>query len=66
MLSIILSACLVADPNQCKDFKIPVDFKMPAKYCTAAAAPVCAQWANEHPQWQIKRWMCRPASVNDI
>ncbi len=66
MLSVILSACLIADPNQCRDFKIPVDFKMPAKYCTAAATPVCARWANEHPQWQIKRWKCQSSTLNDI
>ena len=40
MLSVILSACLIADPEQCRDFKIQVDFKMPAKYCTVAAQPV--------------------------
>jgi hypothetical protein len=66
MLSVIVSACLIADPNQCRDFKIQVDFQMPAKYCTAAAAPVCAQWAGEHPQWQIKRWKCQAATLNDL
>ena len=34
MLSIILSACLIADPGQCREFKIQTDFQMPAKYCT--------------------------------
>jgi len=27
-----------------RDFKIQVDFKMPAKYCTVAAQPVLAGW----------------------
>jgi hypothetical protein len=36
MLSVILLACLIADPEQCRDFKIQVDFKMPAKYCSFA------------------------------
>jgi hypothetical protein len=66
MLAIIVSACLIADPNECRDFKIPVDFKMPAKYCAMAAAPVYAQWAKEHPQWEIKRWKCQSATLNDI
>jgi hypothetical protein len=60
MLSVILY------PAECRDFKIPVDFQMPAKYCTAAAAPVCAHWAAEHPQWEIKRWKCQSGSLNDI
>ncbi len=66
MLSIILSACLVSDPAECRDFKIPVDFRMPAKNCTMAAAPGCARWGNEHPQWQIKRWKCQSSTFKDI
>jgi hypothetical protein len=65
MLSIVLSACLIADPKQCRDFKIETDFQMPAKYCTMRAQPVVAQWSGEHPQWQIKNWSCQPSSVND-
>lgn len=66
MLSIIVSACLIADPKECRDFKIPVDFAMPAKYCTRAAQPICAGWAAQHPQWEIKRWRCQPSTQNDI
>ena len=29
MLSIILSACLIADPGQCREFKIQTDFHIP-------------------------------------
>lgn len=66
MLAIILSACLIADPNECRDFTVPVDFRMETKYCTIAAAPVFAQWAAEHPQWEIKRWKCQSGSQHDI
>ncbi|MBN8911485.1 MAG: hypothetical protein J0H65_05375 [Rhizobiales bacterium] len=66
MLSIILSACLIADPNQCRDFKIPLDTSMDALHCTMAAPPYFAKWAEEHPQWQIRRWKCQPSSMNDI
>ena len=65
MLSIILSACLIADPGQCREFKIQTDFQMPAKYCTMAAQPIVAQWAGEHPQWEIKGWSCQPSTLND-
>jgi len=65
MLSVILLACLIANPEQCRDFKIQVDFKMPTKYCTVAAQPVHAGWAREHPQWQIKRWRCQPSTLNN-
>lgn len=65
MLSIILSACLVAHPDQCRDFKIPLNVNMDAMHCTMAAPPYFAQWAEEHPQWQIRRWKCQPAGLND-
>jgi hypothetical protein len=65
MLSIILSACLIADPKQCRDFKIPLDVSMDVVQCSMAAPPYFAQWAEEHPQWQIRRWKCQPDTLND-
>ena len=62
MLSIILSTCLIADPGQCREFKIQTDL---AKYCTMKAQPVVAQWSGEHPQWEIKGWSCQPSTLND-
>jgi hypothetical protein len=66
MLSVVLSACLIANPKECREFSIETDFQMPAKYCTMRAQPVVAQWAGEHPQWQIERWRCQPSTVNDL
>jgi hypothetical protein len=37
---------------------------MPAKYCTMKAQPVVAQWAGEHPQWEIKSWKCQSSTLN--
>jgi hypothetical protein len=38
---------------------------MDAQHCTMAAPPYFAKWAEEHPQWQIKRWKCQPTGLND-
>lgn len=67
MMAIILSACLVADPNQCKDFKIPVEVTedMELGMCTQIAPPYFAQWSEEHPAWQIRRWKCAPLNLDD-
>ncbi len=65
MLAIVLSACLIADPKHCRDFKIPLDVSMDAMQCTMAAPPYFAQWAEEHPKWQIRRWTCQSSSLND-
>ena len=50
MLAIIISACLVNDPNVCKDHKVPLMFD---------------KWAEDHPDWQIKKWRCGAASDQD-
>jgi|APFEC2959095171_1045051.scaffolds.fasta_scaffold28232_2 hypothetical protein len=67
MLSIILSACLIANPSHCRDFKIPLDAEvgMDSMRCAMAAQPHFAKWNEEHPQWRIKRWKCQTASMND-
>ena len=66
MLAIILSACLANDPNVCKDYKIPVTSDLDPTKCAMFAAPHFAQWAEEHPGWEIKRWRCTEADDNDI
>ncbi|MFA5949480.1 MAG: hypothetical protein WC807_04290 [Hyphomicrobium sp.] len=68
MMTIILSACLVAEPNQCKDFRIPLDVseQMDVGQCAVAAPPYFAQWSEEHPAWRVRRWKCQPAGLNDI
>ena len=65
MMTIILSACLVADPGQCKDFRLPLDGDMTATSCAMNAPPYFAQWMEEHPAWRVMRWKCQPAALND-
>lgn len=66
MIAIILSACMAADPGVCKDFKIPIDGEFDMASCAMYAPPHFAQWAAEHPGWNILRWKCVPASASDI
>ncbi len=66
MLAIILSACLTADPNVCRDYKIPIDADIDAKTCLMQAPPHFAKWAENHPGWQVKRWHCGPTSEDKI
>lgn len=63
MLSILLSACLIADPTQCKDFQIPVDFEGSALQCSMVAPPYFVRWMEEHPEWRVQRWKCVPLAV---
>lgn len=66
MVAIILSACLIADPNTCKDYKLPLEGDMTTTQCAMFAPPFFAQWADEHPAWKIRRWKCVPAGQSDI
>ncbi len=66
MIAIVITACLVQDPNVCRDFQIPINAGFDERSCALHAPPHFGKWAKEHPGWTIKRWKCRPASVNDI
>lgn len=66
MLAIIISACLVADPTVCKDYKIPLMSDIDPKSCLMHAPPHFGKWATEHPGWRITRWRCGSASAQNI
>ena len=66
MLWIILSACLTTNSTVCKDYKISVNPDLDVNGCMMDAPPHFAQWAEEHPGWQIKRWRCTAKSDSDI
>lgn len=65
MIAIILSTCLVSNPSDCRDHKIPLLPEVSAIQCMKAAMPHVAKWSEEHPQWHIVRWQCRAASQQD-
>ncbi len=65
MLTIVISACLIAEPASCKDYKLPVDGDMDTTQCAMMAPPFLANWADAHPQWQVKKWKCQPTTMND-
>ncbi|MBX9925786.1 MAG: hypothetical protein K2Y05_05465 [Hyphomicrobiaceae bacterium] len=65
MLTIVLSACLIADPGQCRDHRIPADNIADPTRCVIFAQPHVAKWADENPLWEVKKYACRPATEND-
>lgn len=65
MMIIVLSACLIAEPSTCKDFKVPLDGDMDTTQCAMSAPPFFARWSEEHPAWRVKKWRCTPAGLND-
>ncbi|MEZ5899074.1 MAG: hypothetical protein R3D51_06225 [Hyphomicrobiaceae bacterium] len=66
MLAIILSACLMKEPNVCREYRIQLQEQMDTVSCTMYAPPYFVPWSQEHPGWQIKRWRCASAAEEDI
>jgi hypothetical protein len=62
---LIISACLMNTPNECKEFEVPMPDEMnnPAA-CVVQSVPVVAKWVQENPKWQFKRWKCKPIKQN--
>ena len=66
MLAVIVSVCLISDPQVCKDEHIPLSVAMSPGSCMMSASPHLAQWSEEHPGWRIVKWRCRPAHEVDL
>lgn len=66
MIAIVISACLVADPGVCRDYRIPLAMSVSTSNCMMDAQPHFANWAAQHPGWQIQRWHCTTANEQDL
>lgn len=66
MIAIVISACLVGNPEVCKDYRIPLAAGIDTRHCMVDAQPHFALWAARHPGWQIVRWRCATADVQDL
>jgi hypothetical protein len=62
MIAIILSTCLVSNPAVCREQIIPLDSETSAMRCVMTAPPHLAKWNDEHPEWRVVRWQCRPVT----
>jgi hypothetical protein len=65
MIEILVSACLLADPDQCKDVRLHVAAEtVTAQQCIKLGQFEIVKWAERNPNWSIKRWSCgRPAGT---
>ena len=66
MITIVISACLIADPSVCKDHRVPLLRNIDPAQCAQDALPHFAAWAAAHPAWKIKRWRCTTTSVEEL
>ena len=66
MITIVISACLLADPNVCRDHRVPLMRNIDPSRCVESALPHFANWSVNNPGWEIKRWRCTTASVEEL
>jgi hypothetical protein len=66
-MEVVLFICLIGDPTQCKDQTLEhkVQTENPFR-CSTVSVPMIAQWAGEHPQWEIKKWRCVAQGGRDM
>ncbi len=58
MYELIVIACLLNQPTKCEEFYPPFQQPMGAMQCMQEAELKLVHWAEEWPDWQIRRWSC--------
>ncbi len=62
MLELVVSVCLLSDPNKCKDVSLVYMAEgMTPMQCLMQSPAEIAKWSESHPNYFAKRWSCRPA-----
>jgi hypothetical protein len=66
MIAIVISACLLSNPDVCKDYRIPLASGIDVTHCMTSAPLHFPTWAGEHPGWRVARWRCLAAGAEDL
>ena len=69
MISVVISACLIAQPMKCEDFSLQfaeeIENVTPFA-CMRYAQPELVKWNEHHPHWKIRKWKCKSAGKKFI
>ena len=59
MLSMVISACLIAEPNKCKNVSLMVvEDKMTPHQCMSKGQLELIKWFEIHPEYFLQKWSC--------
>jgi hypothetical protein len=58
MITIVVTVCTLAQPEQCEDRHLEFSWQGSLKQCVMNAQPYIAQWVGEHPKWSVKSFHC--------
>ena len=59
MIDLILSVCMLSDPNACKEQHLYYESRGSLAQCMMLSMPYVAEWAGEHPDWKVASWKCQ-------
>jgi hypothetical protein len=63
LVELVLFACLIKEPDRCETFRVPFLDRMSIVQCAFQSQFRAAEWAGEHPAWQIRRFSCQAPSA---
>ena len=58
MIEILLSVCLISDPNDCKDVRLTDMGEVTPYMCMFKGQVAAARWIEGHPEWKLAKWKC--------
>ena len=58
MITLIILACLIEDPNKCKTFKVNYEENITMKQCQTHSMYDLVKCIQEHPNYRIVRFKC--------
>jgi hypothetical protein len=57
MIAIILTVCLAAAPEICRDEQPPIAVISEIQ-CVMQGQQIAAEWIGDHPKYELRRWRC--------
>lgn len=58
MYEVLIVACLIASPANCKTFEVPLYHYETLHQCSVMAQQNVVEWAQHEPAWRIRRFTC--------
>jgi len=64
MYEVLIVACLISSPADCKTFEVPLYHYETLHQCAVMAQLNAVEWAQQEPNWQIRRFICSQMGSN--
>lgn len=63
MLELILTACLLASPDTCKDVRLTIieQRSVTPQQCFQYGQLELVKWIESNPTWKVTKWKCQVA-----